>query len=80
MSRAATEGGKPGVALAYAALYPQNTAACVAVAPFGADCGAGTAWLARIRRPTLVVAGELPALEAPEAHREVVIDFLRANR
>lgn len=98
------------VALAYAALYPQSTAACVAVAPFGADSGAGTAWLARIRRPTLVVAGEndpagepgqatriareipgaqltvlpdcgqLPALEAPEAHREVVIDFLRANR
>lgn len=112
LSRVVVLGHSSGaaVALAYAAMYPQSIAACVAVAPFGGDGSAGAAaWLGRIRRPALVVAGEndsvggpaqarqiareipgahltvlpdcghLPALEAPEAHREVVIDFLRAS-
>ncbi len=108
-------------ALAYAAMYPQNTAACVAIAPsgIGGDTGDSAAGghaergadlrplLSRIRRPVLVLAGErdsvcgpaqarlaaravtgahlvvlpncghLPAVQAPYAYREVILDFLR---
>jgi len=77
-------------ALAYAAAYPQHTAACVIVAP------TVQAWplLRRISCRTLVIGGEsgpiageipgaefvaLPAMESPDGYRQVVLDFLRGS-
>jgi pimeloyl-ACP methyl ester carboxylesterase len=102
----------PSAALAYAAMFPRSTAACIAIARLGVGCGAGTdlrPLLSRMPRPALVLAGgldpvsapaqarlaaraalgaqlvvlpdcgRLPALDAPDSYREVVLDFLRSS-
>ena len=78
-------------ALAYAATYPQHTAACVLVSP-GAAAGPLPR---RISCRTLVIGGEfapiggeipgaefvaLAATESPDGYRQVVLDFLRGSR
>jgi proline iminopeptidase len=71
-------------ALTYAALYPDSTASCVAVAAFGElDFICGPAQAHPIARAIigsqlvmLAGCGHIPSIEAPREYRQAVVNFL----
>jgi pimeloyl-ACP methyl ester carboxylesterase len=63
-------------ALAYAAMYPEHTAACVAVAPDGADA---CPLLEGVSCRTLIVAGELDLIRGPAQARLVAQRIRRSE-